>query len=172
MDPLVTGGSAQGIQRPLCEARHVDRSDFILHASADEEPHLVRAAACIHAVAVAVAETDRRRRGLHQHVIRRKTVEHAGALTSAHERAPLNSAARPVMSPRCILGPTLVASTHAGAPVIAPGNTTTPGALATKRSARFVIGVVSTFVLTSPKVVTAFPSSLRACCPVAVVTIS
>ena len=35
--------------------------------------------------------------------------------------------------------------TTGAAPVIAPGSTTTPGALATSRSPMFVIGVVSTF---------------------------
>src|SRR2546423_1363111 len=57
-------------------------------------------------------------------------------------------------------------------PVIAPGKTTTPGALATSRSPRLVTGVVSTLALTSPNVVTALPSSLLACCPVAVLSIS
>ena len=57
-------------------------------------------------------------------------------------------------------------------PVMLPGSTTTPGALATMRSERLVTGACSTFRLMSPRVWTELPSSTLRCWPVAVVTTS
>ena len=57
-------------------------------------------------------------------------------------------------------------------PVIVPGSTITPGALATSRSPMFVVAVSSTRLPTLPSVEMALPNSTFRCSPVAVVTTS
>ena len=113
--PLVSHGRAHGIQRPPSKIRHVNRPQLVLQIPADEEAHLLRAAAGVHAVTVPVAQTIWRRCRIHQNVVRREAVQDTRPLTLAHERAALQRATRRVVAPRCVRRRIFVSVTHGAA---------------------------------------------------------